>query len=147
MSRTMLNEHNLPQYFWAEAVNTTCYVINRIILRNTLNKNLYELWKNRKPNIGYFKNFGCKCFVLNDRDNLGKFDAKSDEGIFLGYSSNSKAYRVFNKRIMVLDESMHVVFVEANPFYVKNAGDDEPNPLDKEASKSNQIELSEKNKE
>jgi hypothetical protein len=112
-----------------------------------LNKNLYELWKNRKPNIGYFKNFGCKCFVLNDRDNLGKFDAKSDEGIFLGYSSNSKAYRVFNKRIMVLDESMHVVFDEANPFYVKNAGDDEPNPLDKEASKSNQIELSEKDKE
>jgi hypothetical protein len=147
MSRTMLNEHNLPQYFWAEGVNTACYVINRTIIRNTLNKTPYKLWKYRKPNIGYFKNFGCKCFVLNDRDNLGKFDAKSDEGIFLGYSSNSKAYRVFNKRIMVLDESMHVVFGEANPFYVKSAGDDEPNPLDNEASKSNQIELSEKDKE
>jgi hypothetical protein len=147
MSRTMLNEHNLPQYFWAEGVNTACYVINRTIIRNTLNKTPYELWKYRKPNIGYFENFGCKCFVLNDRDNLGKFDAKSDEGIFLGYSSNSKAYRVFNKRTMVFDESMHVVFDEANPFYVKNAGDDEPNPLDNEASKSNQIELSEKDKE
>jgi hypothetical protein len=97
MSRTMLNEHNLPRYFWAKAINTACYVINRTIIRNTLNKTSYKLWKNRKPNIGYFKVFGCKCFVLNDRDNLGKFDAKSDEGIFLGYSSTSKAYRVFNK--------------------------------------------------
>jgi hypothetical protein len=144
MSRTMLNEHNLPQYFWAEAVNTACYVINRTIIRNTLNKTPYELWKNRKPNIGYFKVFGCKCFVLNDRDNLGKFDAKSDEGIFLGYSSNSKAYTVFNKQTMVVDESMHAVFDEANPFYIKNTCDDEPNPLDNKASKSNQIEFSEK---
>ena len=46
MSRTMLNEHNLPQYFWAEAINTACYVINRTIIRNTLNKTPYELWKN-----------------------------------------------------------------------------------------------------
>jgi hypothetical protein len=84
---------------------------------------------------------------LNDRDNLGKFDAKSDEDIFLGYSSNSKAYRVFNKRTMVVDESMHVVFDEANPFYIKNNCDDEPNPLDNKASKSNEIELSEKDKE
>jgi hypothetical protein len=56
---------------------------------------------------------------LNDRDNLGKFDAKSDESIFLGYSTNSKAYRVFNKRTMVVDESMHVVFYETNPFHIK----------------------------
>ena len=81
---------------------------------------------------------------MNNRDNLDKFNAKSDEGIFFGYSSNSKAYRVFNKRTMVVDESMHVVFDEANPFYIKNTCDDEPNSLDNEASKSNQIESSEK---
>jgi hypothetical protein len=147
MSRTMLNEHNLPQYFWAEAVNTACYVINRTIIRNTLNKTPYELWNNRKPNIGYFKVFGCKCFVLNDRDNLGKFDAKSDEGIFLGYSTNSKAYRVFNKRTMVVDESMHVVFDETNPFHIKNNYDDEPISLENKASSSNQVDLSEKVKD
>jgi hypothetical protein len=83
MSRTMLNEHNLPQYFWAEDVNTVCYIINRTIIRNTLNKTPYELWNNRKPNVGYFKVFGCKCFVLNDRDILGKFDAKSTEAYSL----------------------------------------------------------------
>jgi hypothetical protein len=102
--------------------------------------------KKSKPNIGYFKVFGCKCFVLNDRDDLGKFDAKSDEGIFLGYSSNSNAYRVFNKRTLVVDESMHVVFYETNPFYIKNNCDDEPNPLDNKANTSNQIDSSEKDK-
>jgi hypothetical protein len=57
MSRTMFNEHNLPQYFWAKAANTACYVINSTIIRNTLNKTPYKLWNNRKPNIGYFKVF------------------------------------------------------------------------------------------
>jgi hypothetical protein len=85
------DENGDNQYVWAKTINTNCYVINRTIIRNTLDKKFYELWNNRKPNIRYFKVFGCKCFVLNDRDNLGKFNAKSDEGIFLGYSSNSKS--------------------------------------------------------
>jgi hypothetical protein len=85
------DENGDNQYVWAKNINTTCYVINKTIIRNTLDKTSYELWNNRKPNIGYFKVFRCKCFVLNDRDNLGKFDAKSNEGIFLGYSSNSKS--------------------------------------------------------
>ncbi|XP_042973126.1 uncharacterized protein LOC122304931, partial [Carya illinoinensis] len=112
MARTMLNENNLPSYFWAEAVSTACYVINRVMLRSKLDKTPYELWNEKKPNIGYFHVFGCKCFILNDRNNLGKFDAKSDEGIFLGYSTNSKAYRVFNKKTLTVQESMHVVFDE-----------------------------------
>ncbi|KAH9763597.1 Integrase catalytic domain-containing protein [Citrus sinensis] len=115
MARTMLNENALPKYFWAEAVNTACYVLNRVLIRPNLNKTPYELWKERKPNIGYFKVFGCKCFVLNTKDNLGKFDPKSDVGIFLGYSNSSKAYRVYNKRTLVVEESMHVTFDESNP--------------------------------
>ncbi|KAH9671985.1 Integrase catalytic domain-containing protein [Citrus sinensis] len=115
MARTMLNKNALPKYFWAEAVNTACYVLNRVLIRPNLNKTPYELWKDRKPNIGYFKVFGCKCFVLNTKDNLGKFDSKSDVGIFLGYSNSSKAYRVYNKRTLVVEESMHVTFDESNP--------------------------------
>ncbi|KAH9670869.1 Integrase catalytic domain-containing protein [Citrus sinensis] len=99
----------------AEAVNAACYVLNRVLIRPNLNKTPYELWKDRKPNIGYFKVFGCKCFVLNTKDNLGKFDPKSDVGIFLGYSNSSKAYRVYNKRTLVVEESMHVTFDESNP--------------------------------
>ena len=86
-----------------------------MLIRPNLNKTPYEFWKDRKHNIGYFKVFGCQCFVLNTKDNLGKFDPKSNVGIFLGYSNSSKAYRVYNKRTLVVEESMHVTFDESNP--------------------------------
>ena len=86
------------------------------ILRLILEKTPYELWKNMKPNISYFKVFGCKCFISNTKDNLGKFDAKLDVGTFLGCSTSSKAFRVFNKRILVVEESIHVIFYESNKF-------------------------------
>ena len=110
MARTMLNENNLPKYFLAEAINTSCYVLNRVLLRSILKKTPYKLWRNKKPNINYFKVFGCKCFILNTKDKLGKFDAKSDVGIFLCYSTSSNALRVFNKRTIVVEESIHVSF-------------------------------------
>ncbi|CAA2983712.1 uncharacterized protein LOC112092461, partial [Olea europaea subsp. europaea] len=61
--------------------------------------------------------FGCTCFILNTKDNLGKFVSKSDIGIFLGYSSTSKTYRVFKKRTLVIEESMYVTFDETNSFH------------------------------
>ena len=65
-------------------VSISCYVLNGFLLRLILKKTPYELWKNKKLNIGYFKVFRCKCFILNTKDNLGKFDAKLDVRIFLG---------------------------------------------------------------
>ena len=114
MARTMLNENSLPKYFLAEAVNTACYIVNRVFVAKKKYKTPYELWKGRVPNIGYFKIFYCKCFILKAKDKLGKSDAKVDIGIFLGYSSSSKAYRVFNKRTLVLEESIHITFDESN---------------------------------
>ena len=114
MAKTMLHENNLPTYFWAETINTSCYILNRVLIRPSLDKTPYEFWKNKKPNISYFKVFGSKCFILNTKDNLGNFDAKSNIGIFLGYSLSSKAYRVFNNKTMVVEESIHVVFDESN---------------------------------
>nr|KYP51976.1 Copia protein [Cajanus cajan] len=97
----MLNEIKLPKYFWADAINTTCHVLNKILIRPILKKTPYEIYNGRKPNISYFRVFGCKCFVLkNGKEKLGKFDAKDDGAIFLGYSINSKAYRVYNKRTL-----------------------------------------------
>jgi hypothetical protein len=125
MARTMLNEHSLPKYFWVEAVNTACYIINCVVIRSKLEKTPYELWKGRTPNIGYFKVFGCKCFILNDNDNLDKFDAKSDEDIFLRYSMNSKTYRVYNKISLTIEESTHVVFDEIDSLKPKNIDDDD----------------------
>src|ERR1044072_8549059 len=116
LARPILSDANLPKYFWADAVSTACYVGNRVIIRPILKKTPYELFKGRKPNIAHFHIFGCKCFVLNnDKDNLGKFDEKSDEGIFLGYSLYRKAYRIHNKRTLTIEESMHVSFDESNP--------------------------------
>lgn len=118
----MINEHHLPKYFWADAINTACYVLNRILIHPILNKTPYELLKGRKPNISHFHVFGCKCFILNNgKENLGKFDSKADEGIFLGYAQSSKAFRVYNKRLKIVEESVHVSFDESYP---KNVGKD-----------------------
>ncbi len=84
--RILLNDIFLLKYFWAEAVNTVCYIMNRVLIRFILKKILYELFNGRKFNIFYLYVFGCKCFVFNNgKDNLGKFDVKFDEGIFFGY--------------------------------------------------------------
>ncbi|KAH9734859.1 Integrase catalytic domain-containing protein [Citrus sinensis] len=149
MAMTMLNENALPKYFWAKAVNTACYVLNRMLIRPHLNKTPYELWKDRKPNIGYFKIFGCKCFILNTKDNLGKFDPKSDVGIFLRYSTSSKAYRVYNKRTLVVEESMHVTFDESNPSSAEKGvvNDDANGELQEKSSKENQENAPQENQE
>ncbi|WP_215416006.1 hypothetical protein, partial [Escherichia coli] len=79
MARTLLIDANIPHRFWAEAVNTACYIINHVYICSILKKTSYELWKGRRPNIAYFHSFGCKCFVLNnEKDDLGIFDKKSD---------------------------------------------------------------------
>jgi hypothetical protein len=109
MARVMIHSKNLAQHFWGEAVNTACHIINRVYLRFETSKTPYEIWRGRKPTVKYFRTFGSKCYILRDRENLGKFDPKSDEGIFLGYSSTSRAYRVFNKRTETVMESINVV--------------------------------------
>ena len=77
-------------------------------------KTPYELWKGRKPNVKYFRIFGSTCFILKDRENVGKFDSRSNEGIFLGYSSTSKAYWVYNKRTMKVMKTVNVVIDESS---------------------------------
>ncbi|KAJ9547698.1 hypothetical protein OSB04_020241 [Centaurea solstitialis] len=92
-ARSMLSEANLATQFWAEAVNTACYTQNRSLIVKRFRRTPYELFHNRKPSIEHLHIFGCVCYILNNKDNLGKFDSKSDDGIFLGYSSVSKTYR------------------------------------------------------
>jgi hypothetical protein len=109
MARVMIHSKNLAQHFRGEAVNTACHIINRVYLRPETNKTPYEIWQGKKPTVKYFRTYGSKCYILRDRENLGKFDTKSDEGIFLGYATNSRAYRVFNKRTETVMESINVV--------------------------------------
>ncbi|XP_061998851.1 uncharacterized protein LOC133716132 [Rosa rugosa] len=108
MARVMLHSAGLSSNFWAEAISTACYTINRVFLRPGTEQTAYELWKGKKPNISYFRVFGSPCYILRDREQLGKFDARSDDDIFLGYSINSRAYRVYNKRTRIVMESINV---------------------------------------
>src|SRR3954463_10074449 len=110
MARTMINETNMAKHFWAEAINSVCYIQNRISIRPILNKTPYELWKNRKPNISYFHPFGCVCFIMNTKDHLGKFDSKAQKCFLLGYSERSKGYRVYNTETLIVEESINIRF-------------------------------------
>jgi len=124
-ARTLLNETNLPKYFWADTVSTSCYTLNRLLIRPILKKTPYELYKGRKPNISHLGVFVCKLFVLNNgKESLGKFDAKADETIFIGYSLQSKTYRVLNRKILCVEEFVHV-YDEYNSLVQENALEDE----------------------
>ncbi|KAJ9536752.1 LOW QUALITY PROTEIN: hypothetical protein OSB04_un000056 [Centaurea solstitialis] len=116
-ARSMLSEANLATQFWAEAVNTACYTQNRSLIVKRFRRTAYELFRNRKPSIEHLHIFGCVCYILNNKDSLGKFDSKSDDGIFLGYSSISKTFRVFNKRRQAIEETIHVKFDESGPTF------------------------------
>nr|GEV95849.1 retrovirus-related Pol polyprotein from transposon TNT 1-94 [Tanacetum cinerariifolium] len=97
-ARTILADSLLPIPFWAEAVNTTCYVQNRVLVTKPQNKTPYELLLGRTPSIGFMRPFGYPVTILNTLDPLGKFDGKVDEEFLVGYSVSSKAFRVFNNR-------------------------------------------------
>nr|GFB89646.1 retrovirus-related Pol polyprotein from transposon TNT 1-94 [Tanacetum cinerariifolium] len=122
-ARTTFADAKFPVTFWAEAVNTACYVQNRVLVNKYQNKTPYELFNGRTPAIGFLKPFGYHVMILNTLDNLGKFEAKGDEGYFIGYSMSSKAFRVFNKRTRRVEENLHVEFLE-NKAIEKGAGPD-----------------------
>ncbi|GJS54805.1 putative ribonuclease H-like domain-containing protein [Tanacetum coccineum] len=119
-ARTMLADSKLPTTFWAEAVSTACYVQNRVLIVKPHNKTPYELFRGIKPAIGFMKPFGCHVTILNTLDKLGKFDGKSDEGFFVGYSLSSKAFRVYNIRTRKVQENLHVGFLENKPMLEGN---------------------------
>nr|GEY24169.1 ribonuclease H-like domain-containing protein [Tanacetum cinerariifolium] len=99
-AKTMLADLLLPIPFWAEAVNTACYVQNKVLVTKPHNKTPYEILHGRTPSIGFMRPFGCHVTILNTIDPLGKFEEKVDEGFLVGYSVNSKAFRVFNRRTL-----------------------------------------------
>jgi transposase InsO family protein len=125
MARTMLDEYKTSDRFWAEATNTACYSINRLYLHRILKKTSYELLTGKKPNVSYFRFFGSKCFILIKRGRKSKFALKVVEGFLLGYDSNTRAYRVFNKSIELVEVSCDIVFDETNGSQVEQVDLDE----------------------
>nr|ABA97851.1 retrotransposon protein, putative, Ty1-copia subclass [Oryza sativa Japonica Group] len=114
MARTILDEYGVSDSFWAKAINTACHATNRLYLHRLLKKTSYELIVGRKPNVAYFRVFGCKCYIYQKGVRLTKFQSRCYEGFLLGYASNSKAYRVYNKNKGIVEETVDVQFDETN---------------------------------
>ncbi|WVZ81325.1 hypothetical protein U9M48_028715 [Paspalum notatum var. saurae] len=128
MARTMLDEHRTPRRFWAEAVNTACYIANRIFLRAFLGKTSYELWFARQPSVKHLRAFGCSCFLLKKAGHLEKFESHCLDGIFLGYASSSRAFGVWILEAKQVVENCEVSFDETMPCTTpafELSGDDE----------------------
>ena len=114
LARTMLDEYNTSEKMWAEAINTACYASNRLLPHKFLEKTPYELLNGKKPDVSFFRVFGCKCYIYKKRQHLGKFQRRCDIGYLVGYSSKSKAYRVFNHATNMVEETFDVEFDETN---------------------------------
>ncbi|GJS70198.1 retrovirus-related pol polyprotein from transposon TNT 1-94 [Tanacetum coccineum] len=111
-ARTMLLASKLPLFFWAEAIATACYTQNRSIIIPTHEKMAYYIINDRKPSIKHLHIFGCTCYLTRDGENLDKMKEKGDPCILVGYSTQSKGYRVYNKRTRLIVESIHLRFDE-----------------------------------
>jgi transposase InsO family protein len=114
MVRTMLGEYKTPEQFWSEVVNIACHAINWLYLHRLLKKTSYKLLISNKPNVSYFRVFGRKCYILVKKGRHYKFAPKAVEEFLLGYDSNTKTYRVFNKSSGLVEVSSDVVFDETN---------------------------------
>ncbi|GKD49001.1 retrovirus-related pol polyprotein from transposon TNT 1-94 [Tanacetum coccineum] len=112
---TMLIFSKALLFLWAEAINTTCYTQNRLIIRHRYNKTPYELMQDKKPDLSFFHVFGALCYPINDNNDLGKLDAKADIGIFVGHAPAKKVFKIYNKRTQKIIETIHVTFDELTP--------------------------------
>nr|GEY03115.1 hypothetical protein [Tanacetum cinerariifolium] len=119
-------DFKLPTIFWVEAVNTACYVQNRVLVVKPYFKTPYEMFRGRTPALGFMRPFGCHVIILNTLDHRGKFDGKSNEGFFVGYSTNSKAFRVYNTRTRKVEENLHIR-MNYVPVIAKSDGDKKDN--------------------
>nr|GEZ97383.1 hypothetical protein [Tanacetum cinerariifolium] len=112
VARTMLSAAKVPLFFWAEAIAMACFTKNRSLLIPRHEKTPYHIINDQKPSVKFFHIFGSQCYIVRYGENLDKMKEKGYECIFVGYSTQSRAYRVFSKRTRVIMESIHVNFDE-----------------------------------
>jgi len=137
-------EENVPQIYWREIVSTTIYTLNQVQIRSKTGKTPYELLFGITSTVKYFRVFGSKYYIKRDED-LGKFDARSDEGIFLGYSTQSKAYQYYNKRLRKIIESTNVNVdedMEKPSRYYEYEADDQNDISDQEEQVQTPVQIS-----
>ena len=117
-----MQQINIAQTYWAKVVHTMVHILNKAHLRPNCDKTHYELWYGKPTSIKHFKVFMSKCHIKNNDEKLGKFDARSNEGIFLGYSSKSNRYKCYNKILHTIVEIIDVKVDEEPPNNNKNTG-------------------------
>jgi hypothetical protein len=115
MARSMMNEKNIGQTYLVEAIHTAFHVLNKAHLGPQSDKTPYEVWFGRPASIKNFRVFGSKCYIKNNDENLEKYDDRDNEGIFLGYATNSKGYRCYNKRLHKMVDCIDVKIDEGIP--------------------------------
>nr|GFA23789.1 retrovirus-related Pol polyprotein from transposon TNT 1-94 [Tanacetum cinerariifolium] len=111
-ARTMLIFSKASMFLWAEPVATACYTKNRSLIHTHHHKTPYELVHNKKPDLIFFRVFGALCYPTNDNEDLGKLQPTADTGIFVGYATSRKRYRIYNKRTRRIMKTIHVQFDE-----------------------------------
>nr|GEX13413.1 hypothetical protein [Tanacetum cinerariifolium] len=111
-ARTMLSVAKVPLFFCAKAIATACFTQNRSLVIPRHEKTPYHIINERKPSVKFFHIFGSICYIVRDGENLDKMKEKGDACIFVWYSTQSRAYRVSNKRTRVIVETVHVNFDE-----------------------------------
>ena len=131
MARSMLAEFKTPLFLWAEAISTACHSSNRLYFRTGKKFTPYEMLTGNKPNISYYRMFGCKCFYKIKGYRLSKFESKSLEGTFVGYGAESHTYRIYDKSFRIVVESCSVEFDENDgsqvaQFHVRDVDDEAP---------------------
>jgi hypothetical protein len=142
MERSMMNEKKIAQTYWVEAIHTTIHILNKAHIRPHSDKTPYELWFERLASIKHFKVFGSKCYIKNNDENIGKYDDRDDEAIFLGYATNSKGYRCYNKRLHKLVDCIDIKVDEEIP--IGNVSSVEPSTKDIIENKDEQVQGSER---
>nr|GFB14521.1 hypothetical protein [Tanacetum cinerariifolium] len=139
-ARTMLSAPKVPLFFWAEAIATACFTLNRSLVIPHHEKTPYHIINDQKLSVKFFHIFGSICYIVRDGEKLDKMKEKGDECIFVGYSTQSRAYRVFNKRTRVIMESIHVNFDEL-PQMASDHISSDPAPEYRTVKTSNELDL------
>ncbi|GJW54997.1 retrovirus-related pol polyprotein from transposon TNT 1-94 [Tanacetum coccineum] len=134
-ARTTLSASKLPLFFWTEAIATACYTQNISLIIPRHEKTPYHIINDRKPTLKHLHIFVCTCYITRDGENLNKMKEKGDPCIFVGYSTQSKRYRVYNKRTKLIIESIHINFDELKEMKIASIYDNfDPAPQLQKAS-------------
>nr|GEU49841.1 hypothetical protein [Tanacetum cinerariifolium] len=139
-AQTMLSAAKVLMFFWAKAISTACFTQNRSLVITRHEKTPYHIINDWKPSVKLFHIFGSLCYIVRDGENLDKMKEKGDACIFVGYSTQPRAYRVFNKRTRVIVETTHVNF-DKLPQMASDHVSSDPVPQYKTVTTSNKLDL------